>query len=134
MTPDPNRPEPLLSVCSDVEAAAIVTALAEHGIEAFAVGGYTSGFRAEAPGEVRVLVKHVDADRARQTLAEIGQEPGEVDWSKVDVMETAEAPTTTDEGSDDEADWSPVTGRLWVTVVLAGAALCFMMWLFARLR
>jgi len=117
-----------------VEAAAIVTALAEHGIEAFAVGGYTSGFRAEAPGEVRVVVKHVDADRARQTLAEIGQEPGEVDWSKVDVMETAEAPTPTDEGRDDEPDWSPVTGRLWVTVALVVAALGFMIWLFARPR
>jgi hypothetical protein len=70
---DPNRPEPLLSVRTEIEAAAIVTALAGHDIGAFAVGGYTAGFRAEAPGDVRVMVKHADLDRARQALAEIQQ-------------------------------------------------------------
>ena len=71
MTADPNRPEPLLSVRTEIEATAIVTALAGYGIEAFAVGGYTAGFRAEAPGNVQVLVKHANLDRAKQALGEI---------------------------------------------------------------
>ena len=71
MTPDPDRPETLLSVPTEIEAEVIVTALAEYGIKALAVGGCTSGFKAEAPGLVAVVVKHADVDRAKQALAEI---------------------------------------------------------------
>jgi hypothetical protein len=81
VTPDPNRPEKLLSVASEIEAAAMVNALAECGVEAFAAGGYTSGFKAEAPGDVKILVKHTDLDRARQALAEIRQQQGDIEWS-----------------------------------------------------
>ena len=87
MTPDPNRPEALLSVPDEIEAAAIVGALAEYGIEAFAAGGYISGFKVQAPVNVAVLVKHIDMDRAQQALAEIRAEQGEIDWSKVDGTE-----------------------------------------------
>ena len=75
MTPDPQQPETLLSVPTEVEAAAIVTALAEYDVKAMAVGGYTSGFKAEAPGGVAVVVKHADIERAKQALAEIRQQP-----------------------------------------------------------
>lgn len=70
MKPDPERPETLLSVANEIEAAAIVGFLAQYGIKAFAAGGYTSGFKAEAPGDVKILVKQADLDRARQALAE----------------------------------------------------------------
>jgi len=90
MTSDPNRPEVLLSAANEIEAAAMATALAEYGVEAFAAGGYTSGFKAEAPGNVNILVKHADLDRAREALAEIRRQQDEIDWSKVDVMEAAE--------------------------------------------
>ena len=97
MTADPNRPERLLSVRTEIEATAIVTALVEYDIEAFAAGGYTAGFRAEAPGYVTVLVKHADLDRAKQAVAEIRRQQGDFDWSKVDVTETAEAQPPADE-------------------------------------
>ena len=68
---DPNNPEVLVRVATDVEAAAIVTALAGHGIEASTTVGYTAGFRAESPGDVNVIVRHGDLSRAQQALAEI---------------------------------------------------------------
>ena len=79
MTLDPNDPEKLLSVPNEIEAAAIVNALADYDIEAFAAGGYTAGFRAEAPGNVTVLVKHADLERAKQALAEIREQPAKSD-------------------------------------------------------
>ena len=75
----------LVSVPDEVEAAAIVAALDQDGIQAVATGGMTSGFKAEAPGEVQVLVKRSDANRAQQTLQEIQSRESSIDWSEVDV-------------------------------------------------
>ena len=94
MRDDPNNPHVLMSVSSEVEAAGIVTALAEHDIEAFTTGGFTAGFRAEAPGDIQVIVKQIDLDRARQAMAEIRKERGETDWSKIDVGEPEEPDTS----------------------------------------
>ena len=85
MTAVPTNPEALVSVPNEIEAAVIVNTLADHGIGATAVGGYTSGFKAEAPGQVTVLVSGGDLDRARRLLEEIG--PSKIDWSKIDVGE-----------------------------------------------
>ncbi len=90
MPADPNNPEVLTSVRTDVEAAVIVSALAACGIQASTTGSYTAGFRAEAPGYVNVIVKCEDLDRARQALAEIEQDQTDVDWSQVDVGEPDE--------------------------------------------
>jgi hypothetical protein len=79
--------EILAAVSNEVEAAAIVGALQEKGIHAVATGGYISGFKAEAPGEVRILVRHQEAERARQMLDQIRQEQTEIDWSEIDVGE-----------------------------------------------
>ena len=70
MKPDPESPETLLSVANEIEAAAIVGYLEQCGIKAFAAGGYTAGFKAEAPGDVKILVRQADLDRARQAMAE----------------------------------------------------------------
>lgn len=48
-------------------------------------GGYTAGFRAEAPGYVNVLVRQQDLVAAQRVLAELQQHGGDVDWSQVDV-------------------------------------------------
>ena len=80
----------LISVPSEVEAAVIVAALEREGIKAVAAGALTSGFRAEAPGEVQVLVKRSDADRAQQTLRECQTQQSPIDWSQVDVGEPEE--------------------------------------------
>ena len=90
MQADPNNPEVLTSVRTDVEAAAIVGALAVRGIEASTTGGYTAVFRAEAPGYVNVIVKYGDLDRAKHALAEIEQGQPDVDWSQTDVGEPDE--------------------------------------------
>jgi len=91
MTTDPNSPEVLVSVPNDVEAAAIVTALAERGVRASTTGGYTAGFRAEAPGQISVVVRYADLDQAKLTLAEIEKDQAEIDWSQVDVGDPDEA-------------------------------------------
>lgn len=66
-----NTPETLVSVPSDLEAAMIVSALAAHDVDATTSGGFTAGFRAEAPGEVSVLVRRTDLERARCVLSEL---------------------------------------------------------------
>lgn len=85
MTTDPDSPEVLVSLGNEIEAAAIVTALQAEGIEAFASGGFTSGYRAEAPGCVRVLVRRQDCARAKEILAQIRTTQSNIDWSQVDV-------------------------------------------------
>ena len=52
-----------------------------------ATGGYISGFKAEAPGDIKVLVRHSEAGQARQMLDQIRQEQTEIDWSEIDVGE-----------------------------------------------
>jgi hypothetical protein len=87
MTIDPNSPEVLVAVPNDIQAAAIVNALADRGIQATVTGSYTSGFRAEAPGWISIVVRRMDLDLARQTLAELKPGASDVDWSKIDVDE-----------------------------------------------
>ncbi len=90
MSTDPNNPEVVTSVRSDIEAVSIVSALSACGIEATTTGSYTAGFRAEAPGYINVIVKYADLDRAKQVLAEIEQDQPDFDWSQVDVGEPDE--------------------------------------------
>jgi hypothetical protein len=90
MTTDPENLKVLASVPNEIEAAAIVCALAEFDIMAQATGGYTSGFKVTAPGDVKVVVKQADLDRAKQALKEILKDQTEFDWSAVDVGEPDE--------------------------------------------
>ena len=87
MSTDPHNPEVLVSLPTDVAAAAIVTALASRGIQASTTGDFTAGFRAEAPGLVNVIVRREDLDQAKQALTEIKESVAEIDWSQVDVGE-----------------------------------------------
>jgi hypothetical protein len=63
----------------DLESAALilVSVLKDAGIRAIATGGFTAGFRAEAPGVVKVQTFEADAERARQVIAEIRELPDE---------------------------------------------------------
>lgn len=105
MSADPNRLETLVSVPGEMEAALIANLLQEHGICAKAVGGYTSGFKAEAPGEASVLVGQADLIRAQELLAEIREELRQIDWSKVDFG--TEGPST----GDDNRPWDTPAER-----------------------
>ena len=87
MSDDPNGPCTLSSVANEIEAADIVTALAAYDIEASTVGGFTAGYKAEAPGTVQILVRRSDLERAKLALAEIREDQGTIDWSTIDVGE-----------------------------------------------
>ena len=56
-------------------ALILVAVLKDAGIRAIATGGFTAGFRAEAPGVVKVQTFEADAERARQVIAEIKELP-----------------------------------------------------------
>ncbi len=75
----------LTTVPGEFEASAIVSALEAEGIRAQAVGGFTAGFKAEAPGGASVMVLEADLVRAKQILADLQKNGAGVDWSKVDV-------------------------------------------------
>ncbi len=64
----------------DLESAALilVSILEDAGIRAIATGGFTAGFRAEAPGVVKVQTFEVDAERARQVISEIRELPDDI--------------------------------------------------------
>ena len=64
MSTDSESPKTVRSVPSEIEGAAIVAALADHGIKASTTGDFTAGFRAEAPGWVQVVVRAEDFEQA----------------------------------------------------------------------
>jgi hypothetical protein len=85
MVGESSSPTALVSAANEIEAAGIVSALAAYDIEASVTGGFTSGFKAEAPGSVQIVVRQSDLDRARAALAEIRADEGKIDWSTIDV-------------------------------------------------
>lgn len=72
---------------TEVEATLIADELKREGIQAEPAGILTAGFRAEAPGRVKVLVHERDFDKAKALLDEYVHSRDEIDWSKVDVGE-----------------------------------------------
>lgn len=108
MSTAPDTPETLLTVPDESEAAAIVTALADYGIEAHATGGYVSGFRAEVPGGITVSVKSAELDRARQALAEILAQQDQIDWAQVDVGEPDDLGESAPPGDAPSAPMTPL--------------------------
>ncbi len=78
-----DSPKVVATVPTQIEASAIAGFLSGSGIKATITGSFTAGFQAEAPGWVRVVVRHADQQRAKQLLADWKQ--ADVDWSQVDV-------------------------------------------------
>ena len=74
MPDDPNLTAVLTAVPTEVMAELIVAALRGRGVEARAEGGLTGGFRAEAPGRVKVIVRQADLELAREALRTIEEE------------------------------------------------------------
>ena len=83
-TADSDDPIVLARVAHDTEAAIIVNALKRRGLFAKSAGEFTAGFRAEAPGDVKILVRKSEMAAAREVLEDIRSDE-EIDWSKVDV-------------------------------------------------
>lgn len=64
------NPVVLVSMPSEPQAAILVAALEGEGIRAEMWGVLTSGFRADVPGDVKVLVLSEDLQKAQAILAE----------------------------------------------------------------
>jgi hypothetical protein len=64
----------LTSVPHEFEAEMIVGELQRRGIPATSTGGFVSNFKAEAPGNVRVLVKQSDLEQAMELLERVQDE------------------------------------------------------------
>lgn len=75
----------LTSFPNEFEASPVLDALRDNGIRAEAVGGYTAGFIAEAPGSVSILVRQADLQAARKILEDIRADLAVIDWATVDV-------------------------------------------------
>lgn len=71
MSTDRSSTTVLAVVHTEAEAAMMVQALESQGIPAQYVGALTSGFRAEVPGEVSVMVHTENVSRAREVLNEL---------------------------------------------------------------
>ncbi len=74
MAGESNDPVFLTSAPSDAEAALIVAALEDRGINAHSTGELTAGFRAEGPGVVRILVPASELEAAREVWEEIREQ------------------------------------------------------------
>lgn len=64
------HPEPVViaQYATEIAATFAASALREAGVRCEMVGGASSGFKAESPGYVRILVSQADAERARLVL------------------------------------------------------------------
>ena len=65
---DPTSPMKLETFNDNFQASALVARLEEHGVHATAVGGYVSGFQAESPGYVDVVVPQVEFENAKSLI------------------------------------------------------------------
>ena len=72
---------------TEVEATMIADELKREGIQAEPAGILTAGFRAEAPGRVKVLVHQSDFEKAKTLLDEYIHSRENIDWSQVDLGE-----------------------------------------------
>jgi len=90
-------PRVLASFPEPVEAAGLVSALADEGIVGRSVGDFTSGFQVEAPGTVDVLVSDGDFARASKVVERYERAETSVDWSTVDVGD--DSPVAADESA-----------------------------------
>lgn len=72
---------------TEVEATMIADELKREGIQAEPAGLLTAGFRAEAPGRVKVLVHERDFEQAKALLDEYVHSREQIDWSQVDLGE-----------------------------------------------
>lgn len=71
MSQDPNSPRVLARVPTEIDAALLVEYLESTGIKAMSGGAGTSTGWPEAPGDVQVLVRASDLERAIAVRAEL---------------------------------------------------------------
>lgn len=74
----------LIRTDDEISGSIVVAALENAGIKATMTGGFTAGFRAEAPGYVNIVIRQRDLERAREVLKST-ELPSEVNWDEVDT-------------------------------------------------
>lgn len=74
MSNDPLRPVELARLRTEVDAALLMAALQEAGIKAMSNGAGTSTGWPEAMGDVGVIVRQCDLERARQIREELAKQ------------------------------------------------------------
>lgn len=77
----------LTFLAGEIEATLLADELKNQGIPAQASGTLTAGFRAEAPGSVKVLVHEKDLAAAQQIMNDYHASKEAIDWDQVDVGE-----------------------------------------------
>lgn len=80
----------LAFLAGEIEATLLADELKNQGVAAEASGTLTAGFRAEAPGSVKVLVYEKDLAEAKRIMAEYLDSKQAIDWDQVDVGEMDE--------------------------------------------
>ena len=100
---DAQAPRVLTRVRNEAESGIVVAALEQEGIQAETFGEFTSGFRAEAPGDVKILVRSEDFVRAEQILNELRDDQTPIDWSKIDVGKPEEGTAESTRTAEDTA-------------------------------
>ena len=92
MASDHDKLVTLAFLAGEIEATLLATELKNQGIAAEASGTLTAGFRAEAPGSVKVLVYENDLDQAKQIMDDYLASKKQIDWDQVDVGDELEGP------------------------------------------
>lgn len=119
MTADDDTLAIVATVPSEVEGQLLANILNDRGIPAAITGGFTSQFRAEAPGWVRVMVKQNSLSAAQSVLAERAQQGPSPEASVEDQESSAYQPRLTRFGI-----WSLLIGEsLAIAGILAFLAM-----------
>ena len=85
--PESTKPVTLAFFPQEYYAQLLANGLSDEGIKAEVSGGITGGFRADAPGMVKVLVDERDLEKAKAFFADWDHENQSIDWDEVDVGE-----------------------------------------------
>ncbi len=113
----------------EADASLMVQFLADHGIEATQVGGFTSGFKAEAPGWCSVVVKRGDLERAKQALREAPHEWSPDEVQEAEVVTAEEEPSANGEPAAAKAN-ATLLDHLWWLIVVVGLSFVVTGYLF----
>ena len=77
----------LTNVANESEAKSLIGLFEDEGISVFINGGDDLSLFGEEMGDVQLIVKKADYEKASKLLQEIEEENSEIDWSQVDVGE-----------------------------------------------
>lgn len=94
-TPD-DKLVTLAIFAGEIEATLIANEFNNLGIPAQASGILTAGFRAEAPGSVKVLVHEKNLAQAQQILEDYTASRQDIDWNQINVGEMEDGDSASD--------------------------------------